>query len=156
MTGHSRQFCSTLLKLGVVSPLSDNFETFASQIAELFVIKNFWSEDITSRLILVKQYLKKCTYLYVSIDDLLNNYFNIFFSHIILTDHSFSSFYSSHFLSPQIHSLFLSLQKRTGLQETTTKCNKSVYTKTREKFSYQGLTRQPNRTKRVSRTGKKS
>lgn len=73
MKGHSRKFCSTLLKLGVIFPLSDNFETFALQMAGLFVIKNFWNEDITSRLILVKQYLKKYTYLYGSIDDLLNN-----------------------------------------------------------------------------------
>lgn len=44
-----------------------------------------------------------------------------------------------------------SLQRKTGLQETTTNCDQTKYNKTRQKHSHWGRTRQHNQSKRVPR-----
>ena len=75
---------------------------------------------------------------------------NRFFSHTLHPDHSFLSLHS--YPSPslpwsQIHSCSISLQKEAGLQETTTKPNKTWYNKTRQNPSNRGWPRLPSRRK---------
>ena len=55
----------------------------------------------------------------------------------------------------QMNSLSVSYQKRIGLQEITTKLNKTKHNATSSKPSYGGWTMQPNRRKRVPRAGKR-
>lgn len=80
-------------------------------------------------------------------------YENGFFSHMIYPEHSFSPYLilaSSTFPLPD--PLFpYSLHKRTGLQETTRKHDKTRYSNIRQMPSYQGWTRLLNRRKGVPR-----
>lgn len=82
---------------------------------------------------------------------------NIFFYHIIHSDHIFPSLYSPSFphspipSSPPIHSTSVSLQKTFK----RTKQGKTKHNETRKRPSHQSWTRAPNRRKRVSGAGKK-
>lgn len=74
------------------------------------------------------------------------------FSHIIYPD--YSSLSTQSFLVPpllQIHSLYISLQKKLDLHEATTKLDKTKYCKKRQKPLYQGWPRQLERMTRVPR-----